>query len=222
MDDDRRADDWTDPSARGHATATVFEASAHSLACGPTLQPAWPGAAVAGPAFTVRGRGGDNLALHHAVLRAPAGSVLTVDVQGAEYGHWGEVLAVAAQAVGAAGLVIDGGVRDTEALSRMGFPVFSSSISVVGTQKEFFGQFGGTVQVGAAVVRRNDLVVADADGVVIVPAEHAKNALDAADARVTAEADFMERLRNGATTIDLLGLPRGPAAVSNSPSPDRS
>src|SRR5699024_1737570 len=193
--------------ARGHAAATLFEASAHSRACAPTLRPAWPGAAVSGPAFTVRGRGGDNLSLHHAVLRAPAGSVLTVDVEGAAHGHWGEVLAVAARASGVAGLIIDGGVRDTEALRAMAFPVFSSSISVLGTRKDVVGQCGGAVVVGGAVVRTGDLVVADGDGVVIVPAAHAQEALDAADARVAAEAAFMERLRNGATTIDLLGLP---------------
>ena len=165
-----------------------------------------------GHAFTVQGRGGDNLALHHAVLQAPSGTVLTVDVQGAEYGHWGEVLAVAARARGIAGLIIDGGVRDTEAMSRMRFPVFSSSSCVVGTRKDWFGQFGGTIRVGGARVQTGDLVVADADGVVIVPAAHTREALEHADDRVAAEEVFMERLRNGATTVDLLSLPRAGSA----------
>lgn len=208
MDDCSRVDHRQDTAARGHVAATMFEASAHSLACSPALRPAWPGAAVSGPAFTVQGRGGDNLSLHHAALQAPSGSVLTIDVQGAEYGHWGEVLAVAARTRGIAGLVIDGGVRDTDAMRLLGFPVFASSISVVGTRKDHFGQLGGTAVVGGAAVRTGDLVVADADGVVIVPAAHADEALDEADARVAKEQVFMERLRNGATTVDLLGLPR--------------
>lgn len=167
---------------------------------------------MSGPAFTVQGRGGDNLALHHAVLQAPSGAVLTVDVQGAEYGHWGEVLAVAARTRGIAGLIIDGGVRDTDAMRLMGFPVFASCTSVVGTRKDCFGQLGGTAVVGGATVQTGDLVVADADGVVIVPAAHAHEALERADERVAAEEGFMERLRNGATTVDLLSLPRGRSA----------
>lgn len=207
MDDCGRVDDRQGTAARGHPAATLYEASTHSLACSASLRPAWPGAEVSGRAFTVRGRGGDNLALHHAVLQAPSGTVLTVDVQGAEYGHWGEVLAVAARTRGIAGLIIDGGVRDTEAMSQMGFPVFSSGTSVVGTRKDWFGQFGGTIRVGGAAVRSGDLVVADADGVVIISAEHAREALESADERVAKEAAFMDQLRNGATTVDLLDLP---------------
>lgn len=207
-EDTGRAADQTVTDARGHDAATVFEASAHSRACAPSLRPAWPGAAVSGPAFTIHGRGGDNLALHLGVRRAPAGSVLVIDVQGAEHGHWGEVLAVAARARGIAGIVIDGGVRDTAAMGRMRFPVFSSSITVVSTQKDFFGKLGGAVEVGGAPVLTGDLVVADADGVVIVQAAHVHDALDAADARVAKEEEFMERLRGGETTVDLLDLPR--------------
>lgn len=214
-----RAADQAVADARGHDAATVFEASAHSRACAPSLRPAWPGAAVSGPAFTVQGRGGDNLALHHAVLRAPAGSVLVIDVQGAEHGHWGEVLAVAARARGITGLVIDGGVRDTVAMGRMGFPVFSSSITVVGTRKDFFGEFGEAVEVGGAPVRAGDLVVADADGVVIVPAAHVCDALDSADARVAKEEEFMERLRDGETTVDLLDLRRNTIDPTTSTDP---
>lgn len=218
-EDTGRAADQAVTDARGHDAATVFEASAHSRACAPSLRPAWPGAAVSGPAFTIQGRGGDNLALHLGVLRAPTGCVLVIDVQGAEHGHWGEVLAVAARARGIAGIVIDGGVRDTAAMGRMRFPVFSSSITVVGTQKDFFGELGGAVEVGGAPVLTGDLVVADADGVVIVPAAHVHDALDAADARVAKEEEFMERLRGGETTVDLLDLPRNTIDPTTSTDP---
>jgi regulator of RNase E activity RraA len=96
------------------SSATVYEAAQSVLvdpeiAVDPRIGPAWVGAALAGPAFTVQGAHGDNLALHRAVATAPAGHVLVVDVGGAAFGHWGEVLAVAARHRGIAGVVIDGG-----------------------------------------------------------------------------------------------------------------
>ena len=88
--------------ARGHSTATLYEAAQSvepglARVCDPGLRPVWPGARIASAAFTIAGRAGDNLALHRALLRAPAGSVLVADLQGGAYGHWGEILAVAAQ-----------------------------------------------------------------------------------------------------------------------------
>jgi 4-hydroxy-4-methyl-2-oxoglutarate aldolase len=130
--------------ARGHSAATLYEAAQSALgeadvAVDPGIHAACPGAAVAGPAFTVQGAGGDNLALHRAVLAAPAGAVLVADLGGAAHGHWGEVLAVAALQRGIAGLVIDGGVRDVDQLRELGFPVFSRNNTVRGTRKLFPG-----------------------------------------------------------------------------------
>jgi 4-hydroxy-4-methyl-2-oxoglutarate aldolase len=123
--------------ARGHSSATLYEAAASEwlrragggampeVAVDPTIRASWLGASVAGPAYTVRGSGGDNLALHRAVVAAPPGHVLVADLDDAAFGHWGEVLAVAAQRRGLLGLVIDGGVRDRDELRALGFPVFS-------------------------------------------------------------------------------------------------
>ena len=94
---------------------------------GPRVRAAWPGARLAAPAFTVQCAPADNLAIHVGVVSAPAGSALVVQVDGVpERGYWGEVLATAAEARGLAGLVIDAGVRDVDALERHTFPVFSS------------------------------------------------------------------------------------------------
>ena len=194
-------------AARGHSTATLFEASSSAAhACDPGLRAAWPGARVAGPAFTVQGIGGDNLALHRAVAAAPAGSVLVADLQGAQHGHWGEILAVAAQQRGILGLVVEGGVRDTAEQAELGFPVFARHISVVGTGKDHPGRFDVPVRVGAVVVHPGDLVVADADGVVVVPAEAVTRTLDRSDRRVAAERRALEAVRGGVTTLEYYGL----------------
>ena len=147
--------------------------------------------------------GGDNLALHHAVLQAPPGSVLVADLGGARFGHWGEVLTVAAQQRGLRGLLTDGGVRDAAELERLRFPVFSRNNSIRGTRKDFRGVFACPVTVGDITVRTGDLIVGDIDGVVTMPAADIDLILDRADARVTREAELMTQLRHGRTTLEL-------------------
>jgi 4-hydroxy-4-methyl-2-oxoglutarate aldolase len=158
--------------------------------------------------------GGDNLALHNAVLAAPAGSVLVVDAQGAEHGHWGEVLAAAAQHRGISGLVIDGGVRDTAEMSQMGFPVFSRSVTVVGTVKDYPGEFGAPVRVGKLVVHTGDLIVGDADGVVVLPEAEAAAIVARADQRVADERRILAEIKAGKSTLELYRLdPNGAHAA---------
>ena len=192
--------------ARGHSTATLSEAAGLPVALSPEIRPAWAGARLCGPAFTIQGAGGDNLALHHAVLLAPAGSVLVADCGGAEFGHWGEVLAVAAQERGLLGLLIDGGVRDAAELQRHGFPVFSRNNSIVGTRKDFRGVFGRPVTVGDVIVSTGDVIVGDIDGVVALPSSEAERILDRADARVAKETAIIAMLRQGRSTLELYSL----------------
>jgi 4-hydroxy-4-methyl-2-oxoglutarate aldolase len=200
-----------DTPARGHTAATLYEAAVAANGPGQYamdvgVRPVWSGARVAAPAFTVQGAGGDNLALQRAILEAPAGSVLVADVNGADWGHWGEVLAVASQVRHIAGLVIDGGVRDTVEMAGLGFPVFSRHVNVRGTRKLFRGALGVPVQVGEVTVHTGDLVVGDADGVVALPKQVADMVLDTADERVAKEADIMRRLKAGECTLDIYGL----------------
>ena len=191
--------------ARGHSTATLSEASGLRVALSPELRPVWAGARLCGPAFTVQGAGGDNLALHRAVLEAPPGAVLVADVGGASFGHWGEVLTVAAQHNRVSGLLIDGGVRDAAELQALGFPVFSRNNSILGTRKDFPGVFGRPVTVGGVTIRTGDLVVGDVDGVVALPSADVGRILDAADARVTHERNVIAQIRQGRSTLDLYG-----------------
>lgn len=171
------------------------------------LRPVWPGAAIAAPAYPVRCAPGDNLAVHVAVTKAPGGSVLVVDVgQVADRGYWGEVLTTAAEAAGLAGLVLDGCVRDVGALEAHAFPVFSSGIALTGATKDKPGTVGRPVLVGGIVVSAGDWVVGDVDGITFVPGSVVGAVLEAGREREAKEAGFFGALRDGRTTVELLGL----------------
>lgn len=189
--------------------ATLGESGARPMRA--RLRPVWPEARLAAPAFPVGCTPGDNLAIHVGVARAPAGSVLVVDV-GSEHerGYWGEVLTTAAEGRALAGLVIDGCVRDTEALAAHRFPVFATGVALPGATKERPGHVGGRAVVGGVEVRLGDWIVGDSDGVVVVSAETLAEVLAAGQARSEKEAGFFTELRRGATTLELLGLDPGP------------
>jgi 4-hydroxy-4-methyl-2-oxoglutarate aldolase len=171
------------------------------------LRPAWTGATVAAPAYPVGCTPGDNLAVHVAVTTAPRGSVLVVDVgQVVDRGYWGEVLTTAAEAAGLAGLVLDGGVRDVAALEAHGFPVFSAAIALTGASKDKPGTVGVPVRVGGVEVALGDWVVADVDGVAFVRGDEVEDVLAAGRERESKEAGFFDALRDGSTTVGLLGL----------------
>jgi 4-hydroxy-4-methyl-2-oxoglutarate aldolase len=190
-------------------SATLGESGGRPMA--PRIRPVWAGARVSGPAFPVVCSAADNLAVHVAVAEAPAGSVLVVSV-GLEphRGYWGEVLTTGAEARGIAGLVIDGGVRDVDALEAHGFPVFSSMIALRGATKEEPGRIGGETLVGDVEVARGDWIVGDTDGVAVVRANHLDDVLAAGRARAEKEAHMFEELKAGRTTIQLLGLDDAP------------
>jgi 4-hydroxy-4-methyl-2-oxoglutarate aldolase len=186
-------------------SATLGESG--GLATDRRLKPVWSGAALAAPAYPVACTPGDNLAVHVGVTAAPEGSVLVVDAgQVPDRGYWGEVLTAAAEAAGLAGLVIDGGVRDVEALEAHGFPVFSSTIALTGATKEQPGTVGAPVRVGGVLVARGDWVVGDVDGVTVVPADLLAAVRAAGQARESKETGFFAALRDGMTTVELLGL----------------
>jgi 4-hydroxy-4-methyl-2-oxoglutarate aldolase len=184
-------------------TSTIYEASGLPCALDVALRPMWLGAAVSGPAYPVVCEPGDNLAIHHAVERAPRGSVLVVAAGGRLVGYWGEILSWAALVQGIRGLVIDGGVRDIDALERMGFPVFAVGVSMLGTGKARVPAVGEPLELGGVVVRTGDLVVADRDGVLCLPREAVPGALDRAIAREAKEQQVIEKLKKGERTLDL-------------------
>ena len=189
--------------------ATLGESGGQPMA--PRVKAAWRGARISAPAYPVTCAPGDNLAIHVAVAEAPAGAVIVASV-GDEpaRGYWGEVLTTGAEARGIAGLVIDGGVRDVGALEAHGFPVFSSMIALRGATKQLAGGVGSNATVGDVVVHEGDWIVADADGVTVVPHTKLDDVLAAGRAREAKEAGFFEALRAGKTTIELLGLDTTP------------
>ncbi len=188
-------------------TATVGEAwTAARLVTAP-LHPLATGMALAGPALPVRCRPGDNLALHLAIAAAKPGEVLVVDYGGSvESGPFGEIMALACQMRDIAGLVIEGAVRDSAQIAALGFPVFARGLNIRGTTKEDRGVIGEAVMLGRVTISAGDVVLADADAILVLSAADLTPALAAAQARAAREAQIMERLRQGETTLSVLGL----------------
>jgi 4-hydroxy-4-methyl-2-oxoglutarate aldolase len=188
--------------------ATLGECGASRM--DPRIRPAWAGAEVAGPAITAKCGKGDNLAIHVAVAENEIiGAVLVVDASTPpEFGYWGEVLTTAAEANDIAGLVIDGGVRDVAALEAHDFPVFSALIALTGAQKKKGGTVGKVISVGGVEVAPGDWIVADVDGVVVIPAPDLDAVIEAGQARYDNELQLFAELKDGKTTLELLGLDR--------------
>jgi 4-hydroxy-4-methyl-2-oxoglutarate aldolase len=186
--------------------ATVHEAAGRIGDLDRRIRPIQQDVTVAGRAVTAGVQPGDNLAVHLAILEANPGDVLVVAANGHVAGYWGEIMAVAAQERGIAGLVIDGGCRDTAALRRRGFPVWAAGVSVHGCVKQQRGVVNGQVAAGGIVVNPGDYVLADDDGVVVISAARIEDVLAAAEARTAKEDDIMSGLANGGTTIELMGL----------------
>ncbi|MEY2570637.1 MAG: 4-hydroxy-4-methyl-2-oxoglutarate aldolase [Acidimicrobiaceae bacterium] len=193
--------------------ATIGESGGRPTA--PRLKPAWSGARVAGPAHTAACPAGDNLAIHVAVAQAAPGSVLVVEIgPGDPYGYWGEVLTTGAQARGLLGLVIDGGVRDVDAVAARGFPVFAATVALRGAQKVGPGTMGHPVVVGEVEVCQGDWIVGDTDGVAVIAAADLDTVLAAGQARADKEQGLFRALEAGQTTVDLFGL--DPSAIDTS------
>jgi len=185
--------------------ATLGESGGRPMAV--RIRPVWPAARLAAPAFAVRCTPGDNLAIHAALTRAPAGSALAVEVGiERERGYWGEVLTTAAEARGIAGLVIDGCVRDIASLTGHRFPVFSTGVALRGATKELPGGTGGSVEIGDVVVHTGDWLVGDPDGVTVVPSGQLDDVVAAGEARAERERALFDALRAGKTTVELLEL----------------
>jgi 4-hydroxy-4-methyl-2-oxoglutarate aldolase len=194
-------------------SATLGESGARAMR--DRIRAAWSGARLVAPAIPVTCTPGDNLAIHVAVAQAPSGGALVVSVGDVpELGYWGEVLTTAAQSRGIAGLVIDGGVRDIDALERLGFPVFSATIALRGATKLRAGSVGALAIVGDVDVEFGDWVVGDADGVVIVPGAQLEDVIAAGRARAQKESRMFEQLRSGKTTLELLDLDAKPISVT--------
>jgi 4-hydroxy-4-methyl-2-oxoglutarate aldolase len=188
-------------------TATIHEAQGQRGALQGGLRAVDPTRRLGGRALTVDCRPHDNLALHYALSKAVPGDVLVVDAKGfTEAGPWGDVLTLAAQAVGIVGLVIDGAVRDADAIIQMGFPVFSRGLSIKGTNKFQPGQVNVPITIGGVTIKPGAVIIGDRDGLVVVEAAEVEEVIRASQAREAKEVKLREAIKRGESTIDLLGL----------------
>jgi 4-hydroxy-4-methyl-2-oxoglutarate aldolase len=187
-------------------TATLHEAMGKMGALPPAIKPLNQNMRLCGKAVTVQSMPGDNLLLHRALAMASAGDVLVVTVSNYyEAGYWGEIMTVAALERGLAGLVIDGCVRDADAIELLGFPVFCRGLCIKGTTKYGKGSLNQAVIIGDSQVRPGDIIVGDRDGVVVVPSDRLQATIDAAGERERKEAATMAELKRGRTTLDIYG-----------------
>jgi len=187
-------------------TATLHEAAGQYGAMAPGLHALLPGRRVAGPALTVACPPSDNLMLHVAVAQAQPGEVIVAQCHDDSFGVWGEVLSVAALARGVVALVIDGAVRDIDAIRELSFPIFAQGTALRGAQKAMLGLMRVPISCGGLLVWPGDYVIADDSGIVVLPAHEVAFVLDQAAARRDKESSMMEQLRQGVTTVELLGL----------------
>lgn len=162
------------------------------------IKPLAPTMRLAGPAVTVEVHAGDNLMIHAALKLASAGDVLVINGRGdLSHGIWGGLVTTMALRLGLAGVVVDGAVRDSDELVASGFPVFSRGINPTGGTKDGLGQVNMPISCGGVPVMPGDVVIGDADGIVVVPAPEAAAASERAAQREAAEARRIEAIRAG-------------------------
>ena len=187
--------------------ATVCEAMGRKNLLSTNLRPIYPGASIAGSAVTIKAPFGDNYMVHVAIEFLQPGDILVLAPdQVDKMAYFGEMMATSAKACGCAGLIIDAGVRDIQALKDMEFPVWASSICAAGTNRKALGSVNVPILCGGVEIKPGDIIVADDDGVCCVSVTGAERVAELAQSKANREADIQPRLAAGEQGLDVYNL----------------
>lgn len=187
--------------------ATVHEAQGRRGLLADYMRPIQQDVTIAGSAITISGAAGDNWMMHVAIEQCQEGDIMVfAPTSPSNFGFFGDLLATSALSRGVAGLIIEGGVRDTRDLRQMNFPVWAKHVFSQGTIKETLGSVNITMACANEIIHPGDIIIADDDGVVVVRREEAEEVLAEAQARVAREEEKRVRMENGELGLDIYNM----------------